>query len=337
MSEAIRPAHNPNGDIVVTVLAVVENDADIIDGFLTDLDAVLSPNYRHYEILIVDNGSVDELAEKVRALQKRFKNIRYVRLSRTYDRETAIVAGMDNSIGDYVVIMEIEHDPPELIPTLVAEAVSGANVVIADRSDRRDDRPLVRALAKPGFKLASRILGVEIEPNASYFRVMSRQVVNSITRIRNKSRYLKYLNSVVGFRQTHIPYERKFRRPVSKHRVGAWSAIRKGADLIFSNSAAPLRMVTFLGLIASFLSLGYIVYIVVVRLVNQRLAEGWLTTNLVSTTMFFFLFIILTVLSEYMARILEEVKEMPLYFTEYETNSSVSGQSTEENNRVNVV
>lgn len=326
-----------NSEIVVTVLTVVENDGDIVVGFLEDLSRVLTASYRHFEILLVDNGSTDDLEAKIMEAQRRLRGIRYIRLSRRYERETAIAAGMDNSIGDYVVIMEIEHDPPEIIPELINHALEGANVVIADRSDRSDDRPIVRALAKPGFKLASKILGVEIEPNASYFRVMNRQVVNSITRIRNKSRYLKYLNSVVGFKQTHVPYERKYRRTQHRNRVGVIGAIRKGADLIFSNSATPLRMVTFLGLIASMLSLAYIGYIVVVRLLNQKLAEGWLTTNLVSTTMFFFLFVILTVLSEYMARVLEEVKEMPLYFMDYETNSLASKTGDSDSERVNVV
>jgi len=326
-----------NNDIMVTVLTVVQNDADILEAFLNDLSKVLSEAYRHYEILLVDDGSTDETEGKVAEAQKRLRNIRCVRLSRAYDRETALAAGMDNSIGDFVVIMELEHDPVELIPEMVQRAIDGANIVIADRKDRSDDKALVRSLAAPGFRLASRILGVEIEPNSSYYRVMSRQVVNSITRIRNKSRYLKYLNSVVGFKQAHLSYTRHFRRPTPKHRVGTWSAIRKGMDLIFSNSAAPLRFVALLGSIASLLSLAYILYIVIVRLLSSSLAPGWLTTNLVSTTMFFFLFVILTILSEYIARILDEVKEMPLYFVDYESHSTVSNSSNTESDRVNVV
>jgi len=104
--------------------------------------------------------------------------------------------------------------------------------------------------------------------------------------------------------------------------------------MITANSAIPLRLAALVGLFASFLNLLYFGYIFIVTLVNERLVEGWLTSSVMNTTMFFFVFLILTVLSEYIAHILEETRDQPLYFIKYETSSTTSIYTDE---KLNVV
>ena len=106
------------------------------------------------------------------------------------------------------------------------------------------------------------------------------------------------------------------------------------SDILVSNSAVPLRFASLLGVLASLGNLSYLVYILVVSLLKSHLAEGWLTTSLTNTTMFLAMFLILTIVSEYIARILDETKDQPLYFVESETNSVVSSTNEE---RLNVV
>jgi dolichol-phosphate mannosyltransferase len=105
-------------------------------------------------------------------------------------------------------------------------------------------------------------------------------------------------------------------------------------DIIISNSAAPLRLGALLGLLASFANVLYFGYILAVTLVKRKLAEGWLTMSVTSTTMFFLMFLILAILSEYVARILDESKDQPLYFIESEMNSDVSSFQKD---RLNVI
>ncbi|MEW6185811.1 MAG: glycosyltransferase [Thermodesulfobacteriota bacterium] len=314
---------NSPPDIFVSVLTVVNNDADAISDFLEDTAIVLSKNFQYYEILIVDNGSQDDSSSTIRALQKKIPNIRLLRLSRAYDKETALAACLDNSIGDYVIIMDLLCDPPDLIPGMIQQAVSGFDVVIAESTDRGRDSRLESWLRKIFYKTASRILGQILQPQASYFRVLSRRVVNSLTRIRNKSRYFKYFTALVGFRQVHIPYQRVYRCARDSGKSTFLQSLGSALDIILSNSARPLRWAAWLGLLASSINLFYIGYIFIVTLVKRRIAEGWLTTNVMSTLMFFFLFLILTVLAEYVSRILEETKDRPLYFIDYEIDSPV--------------
>jgi len=212
---------------------------------------------------------------------------------------------------------------------MVQQAVSGYDVVIAEQVDRGRDSWLESSLRKVFYKLASRILGEALQPQASYFRVLSRRVVNSLTQIKNKSRYFKYFTALVGFRQIHVPYQRVYRCSPEIGKSHFFQSAGNALDIILSNSARPLRWAVRLGLMASFINLAYFGYIFIVSLIKQEIAEGWLTTNVMSTLMFFFLFLILTVLSEYIARILEETKDRPLYFIDYEVDSPVMSYKQE--------
>lgn len=327
-----------NQSTLISVVAIVQNDTDIIQSFITDTSTVLSANYQYYELLIIDNGSTDGSDGMIEKMQKELPNIRAMRLSRSYNLEIALASALENSIGDYVVILDANCDPPSLIPSMIEEAISGYDVVIAERMQRDEESLLEVQLKIIFYKLAGRILGYSLHPNASYFRVFSRRVVNSITQIKNKSRYLKYFIAWAGYKQKYFPYQRVYRRS-GRHGPGFLSAARTAIDVILSNSAAPLRLASLVGVFGSFLNLLYISYIFMVSLIKQKIAEGWLTTNLVSTSMFFLLFLILTILSEYIARILDETKEMPLYFIEYETQSDVLSNrgDKETEGRLNVV
>ncbi|HZS04866.1 MAG TPA: glycosyltransferase [Blastocatellia bacterium] len=325
-------------DTLISVLVVLKNDRDIIDDFIQETTQILSQTCRYYEVLLIDNGSTDGTGEVVQALQKRIPNLRLLRLSRSHDTETALAAALDNSLGDYVVIMHPAYDPPAMIPVLLEQAVLGYDVVIAELRQRDAQPFLRRSLAVLFYKIASRLLRYRLQPNATHFRVFSRQVVNSLTKIGSKSRYLKYLNALVGFRQTHIQYERVYRERAASIEPGILKLAVEAVDIIISNSAVPLRLASLLGLLSSFLSLVYCVYVLLISLLKKNVAEGWITTNLMSTGLFFMMFLILTILSEYIARILEESKDRPLYFIEYETNSSVASYKEEVINRVvNVV
>lgn len=325
-------------DYLVSVLTVLDNDAEIIDEFIQELTQILIKNYQYYEVLLIDNGSSDETDQQVQYLQQHISNLRLIRLSRQHDVETALAAGLENCLGDYVVVLDANTDPPAIIPTLIEKACFGNDVVIALREDRKGQSLLRNWSAVMFYKVASRLLGYSLQPNATHFRVFSRQVVNSLARIGSKSRYLKYLNALMGFKQAHVSYQRIYRRCTRKKELGFFKLVWSGLDIIISNSPAPLRMASLLGLLSSTLCLLYFGYILVVAVVKQKIAEGWATTNLMISTMFFLLSLMLTILSEYVARILDESRDRPLYFIEYESHSQTSTFKSEMINKtMNIV
>ncbi|MFO0956824.1 MAG: hypothetical protein U0800_05070 [Isosphaeraceae bacterium] len=174
------------------------------------------------------------------------------------------------------------------------------------------------------------MVGARIDPELSFFRLFSRRVVNSLTKIKHRRRFLRYLNAIVGFRQTTLPIEVPGRWPSRARSRSFWTSANTALDLVLSHSAAPLRWASAMGLAASLLNLLYLFYVGIVALVKQKLAEGWLTTSIMIGSMFFMLFAMLTILSEYVARILNEVQERPLYFLELEAESTAATRRPDE-------
>jgi dolichol-phosphate mannosyltransferase len=320
-------------EVLVSICAVLTDDLDRIDRFLAETSEVLSERFQYHELLLIDNALDPIVGLRMHDWQQRTPNVRLLRLSRRYNQEIALAAALDNSIGDYVVVMDIASDPPSMIPDLITTAVSGHDVVIAERGC--DDEPLIRRWLSRGFyRVATVLLGYPLRSNATYFRAFSRRAVNSLIRIRSKNRYLRCLNGMVGFSQATIPHTGRRSGGGRRGLLRLFANARSAADIIISNSAAPLRLASLLGLVASFVNVLYFGYILVVTLVKSKLAEGWLTISITSTTMFFLLFIILSILSEYIARILDETKDQPLYFIEAETNSDISSFQKD---RLNVI
>ena len=333
-TNAVRPEHPvTNRETLVSICAVLTSDLDRIDRFVTEVCSVLADNFVYYELLLIDNALDRTVGLRVQQSQHRTPNIRLIRLSRRYSQEIALAAALDNSIGDYVIVMDIGSDPPAMIPELINTILSGNDVVIAERNAQSE--PFVRKwLSQAFYRVATLLLGYPLQSNATYFRAFSRRAVNSLIRIRSKNRYLRCLNGMVGFSQASIPHTGEVPTPRRSGVIRLLANARSAADIIICNSAAPLRFASLLGLTASLVNVLYFAYILIVTLVKRKLAEGWLTMSVTSTTMFFLLFIILSILSEYVARILDEAKDQPLYFIEAEVDGGLSSLQKE---RLNVM
>jgi dolichol-phosphate mannosyltransferase len=336
--EHLKPAADSDGtpvntEIVLSVSAILPPDLATIESFVRQMLDVLRTRYSYYELLLIDNGLTPGLNAQVQLLQGLLPNVRLVRLSRHYGLEVALAAALDHCIGDYVVVMDPAAHPPALVPTLVARAISGCDTVVAEPANQRPSW-LERAVSAPVYRLASRTLGFPLRPDESYFRVFSRRLVNSIIRIRSKSRYLTCLNGSVGLQSCTVYYEAPPARQLRSAVARVAQQLTAATDILVSNSATPLRFASFLGLLACAGNLFYLVYILAVSLFKARLAEGWLTTSLTHTLMFLMMFLIMSILSEYISRILDETKDQPLYFVESESNSTISAATHE---RLNVV
>jgi polyisoprenyl-phosphate glycosyltransferase len=319
-------------EVLVSVLIVLPHQARQVLGMVEPILETLSKSYDFYELLLVDNSSPFEVQAYVLDLQRRLPNVRLLRLSRRYSSEIAIAAALDHCIGDYVVTMDLA-DPTDLVPVLVSKATAGFDVVIAERQGA--PRTLLeRAISVPLYRLASRILGFALHPDESYFRVFSRRLVNSVVRIRSKNRYLSCLNGIVGFQQCSIVYHAEEKGAARRRWGRVLRQLRALTDILVSNSSAPLRLAALLGFLASLANVAYFAYILLVSLVKRHVAEGWRTSSFTQTTMFLMIFLILSILAEYVARLIDETKEQPLYFVEFETTSAAPVQTRD---RLNLV
>jgi glycosyltransferase involved in cell wall biosynthesis len=316
----------------VSAVARLHDDADILEPFLAGLARVLQERYENHEIVLVDDGSRDGTPQALRDLLRRIPSVRVLRLSRAFGRDIAITAGLESAIGDYVVTLEPRTDPVELVPELVERARTSGTVVCG--IDREwASRPWSRRVGSRLFhSLLRRVLAIEVPERSTYLRVMPRQAVNALVQMRDKSRQFRALTPYIGFRWEPFQYAP---RPRTRDRVSLARDAEDAVGIIVSNSVRPLRLVSWLGLGASVLNLLYIGYVVLVSIFKRTVAEGWITLSLQHAGMFFLLFVILTVLTEYVGQTLLEARDRPLYYVREEMNSSVMTAGPDRRNVVN--
>ena len=177
-------------DILVSVVIVTHNAAKFLPGFLQKLSDVMAQHFKDYEVIVVDDASQDNTAEIVAASQKQHNNIQFYALSPRVGLAIASVAGLDNAIGDYVIMLDPLRDPTDKIPEMVAKALDGNEIVYGADAKRVKPAALYDKSARRFYQLFSHLTGLEIPREVSSFRLLSRTVVNYITAINDRHHFL---------------------------------------------------------------------------------------------------------------------------------------------------
>jgi glycosyltransferase involved in cell wall biosynthesis len=309
-------------DVFVSVVAVLRSYARFLPAFIDDVYRILESRYTNFELVLIDNGSRDETPRIVREALKSKKCVRYVRLSRRMSAETAIMAGLDAAIGDYVVTLHPEFDPPAEIPAMVDACRDGAEVVLGVAPFPHPPSAFYRFLRTAFYRFARTALGVEPVRINSVYRCLSRAAVNALTRVRRRRRFFGQLAAEIGLSIATHPYE-FVSRSGKEPRVNLRRAARTAASMAVNHSAAPMRLVSLLGLVGSFLSLVYSLYVVGVYFFKQDVVPGWTTLSLQVSGLFFLVFIMLTLIGEHLGRLIDEAVDRPLYHVREEQSSSI--------------
>jgi polyisoprenyl-phosphate glycosyltransferase len=319
-------------DCFVSVVAPIRNAGAIVESFIAETLDVLRSHYTNYELVIVDDASDDDTIQKITEQLRHYECVRVVRLSRSFGLDIAISAGLDSVIGDVVVVLLPHSDPPALIPQIVDRTRDRGGIVFGLRAPG-----VGGTLTEIGSTLFSwycrRVLRLNVPKDAAVFRGVSRSAVNALIQIRDRCRYLPILCAQIGFDTETFVYN-PIQRDDRPRRRRLLESARLALDIITTTSSHPLRFVTWLGLAAALLNATYTFYVLGVYFFRDRVAEGWTTLSLQQTAMFFLVFLILTVLSEYIGNILMQTENRPLYYAIEERNSVVR---LADENRVNVV
>jgi glycosyltransferase involved in cell wall biosynthesis len=309
-------------DVFVSAVAVLRSYARFLPAVVGELHRTLEAHYANFEIVLIDNGSRDETPRVVRELLKAYKCVRYVRLSRRMKNETAVMAGLDAAIGDYVVTLHPEFDPPGEIPAMVEKSRAGAEVVFGLAPYPQPPGVLYRALRAGFLRFARWGLRLDLLRGHTGFRVLSRTAANALTRVRQRRRFFELIASDIGLSTATHDYE--FLARGGKYpRVNLRRAARTAASMAVNHSLAPLRAVSVLGLVGSLLSLGYSLYVVGVYFAKQDVMPGWTTLSLQVSGLFFLVFVMLTMIGEHLGRLLDESVDRPLYHVREEQSSAV--------------
>jgi glycosyltransferase involved in cell wall biosynthesis len=309
-------------DCFVSVIAPLYKNSQIVEDFVAEVMQILRQNYTNYELLLINDGSEDDTDEKVSRLLTEYECIRFIKLSRHFGTEIAISSGLDSVIGDFVVVMLPEFDPPQLIPQLIEQCREGKSLLIGVRKNRLGEPWWMQAGANLFYWCCQRIFKIPLTKNSTQFRVLNRQVVKALIQVEDKYRYLRILSAYVGYRSQTFIYEPLKRYKRSRQR-SLLESINLGLQIIFINSVNPLRVASLLSLFASFLNLLYLFYIIIVVIFKKKIAEGWITLSVQNTVMFFFVSIVLAILCEYVGLMYAKSRGWAAYYIADEKTSSV--------------
>lgn len=315
-------------DIFVSVVVVAKSDVVDLAKYIKNLSNVLSTNYTNYEIIIIDNAATKSEIESVTNLLNELPAIRIIKLSQQFKYDTALFAGIEVSIGDYVCTLDASLDPVAEVPLIITKNHSVDVVQGVSKTSAKGffGMQLGRRLF---YWYNRKYIGIDIPLNATYFASYSRRAVNSLTSFGHRHRYVRHLARRVGYGYETYLYT-PLQNPSSQRTLK--TGIAEAFEIVTSYSTHPLRFVTGLGAIAGFLNVLYAFYVVIVNVFNPHVAQGWTSTSMQLSLMFFILFTIMVVLSEYIGRILTESKSESSYFIADELVSSTALVDTKRRN-----
>lgn len=299
---------------VISVIAPVFNEEQIVDEFYRRMAAVLDGLGEPWELVLVNDGSSDGSPQKMHALAERDSRVRVLNFARNFGHQVAVTAGMDYAQGAAIVVIDSDlQDPPEVVPDLIAKWREGFQVVYAVRAERMGETWFKKFTAKLFYRLIYRITDVNIPVDTGDFRLMDRRVVDAMNTMREHNRFIRGLTSWVGFRQTGVPYVRH-ERFAGKTKYPLRKMLRLALDAITGFSYFPLKITIYASLLLALIAVIAVPVVAVLRLTGSHLQfEGQATTLvvvlLVSSFQLFFFFI----MGQYIARIYDEVRQRPLY------------------------
>ena len=265
------------------------------------------------EVIFIDDGSRDRTLELLKGYASEDSRIKIIGFSRNFGHQIAVTAGIDASVGDAVILIDADlQDPPEIMHQMIAKWREGYDVVYGTRTERLGESIFKLATARAFYRLLNQLSEVTIPLDTGDFRLMSRQVADSLRAMPERDRFVRGMVSWVGFKQIALPYRRVERfAGVSKYPLR--KMLRFAIDGIFSFSIKPLQLSIGLGVMSAFLALIGIFAALYLRIFTSIWIEGW--TALMIAILFIggVQLICIGILGEYIGRIYSTVKNRPLY------------------------
>jgi len=266
-----------------------------------------------WEIIYVDDGSRDHTGLLLAGLHAAEPRVTVVSLARNFGHQPAVTAGLAAARGGAIAILDADlQDPPEVLPQMLALCRDGYDVVYGVRTVRDGESRFKLWTAKLFYRVLSHFSDVQIPLDAGDFRMINRCVADALLAMPERHRLLRAMCSWVGFRQTGLPYHREARYAGST-KYPFWRMVNLAFDGIFSFSTVPLRMLTYLGLLAALLAFIGVVWALFVRLFTHHWVQGWATLFIGMLFLSGLQMISLGIMGEYLGRVYTEVKQRPLY------------------------
>lgn len=303
-------------DICLSIIIPMFNEEEMIESLVTRIGNVLSTLEDKAEIVFVDDGSTDTTWVKACGIRLANCECQCIKLSRNFGKEAAMSAGLEQARGLAVIMMDADlQDPPELIPDMLATWRQGYDVVNMKRKKRLGETWFKRFSAKCFYRLMNWVSDSYVPENVGDFRLISRQVVDSINKMPERNRFMKGLFSWPGFKQKTLLFDRD-PRFVGKTKWNYANLLGLAMDGITAFSFKPLRLATWCGVLTALSSFVYGIWVITKTLYFGETVAGYPSMMVVQLGLAGVQLLALGLIGEYLGRVFVEVKQRPLYLIE---------------------
>lgn len=302
----------PSFPIFLSLVIVVKNNASRLESILSSVTESLAHLVSDYELIVIENGSDDDSVAALKKITAKngLPNIQVFALTKSVDSNTAVWAGIENALGDFIVVFNPLLDDIHFLPDMLKHATEGMDVVFAENTITPKQSWLYRACASIFHAFYKFLSGVSLSREAPYYRILSRRVVNLILQHPIPAIAYRHLPATGGFAKINLSYH----APISGFsKKSLIESIDYGIRLMVSTTKAPMRLVTLLSLFGAISNVLYSIYVIIIAIIKTDVAPGWITLSLQQAGMFFLISLVLLVLGEYILQTTRLSNEGPPY------------------------
>lgn len=303
----------------LSIVVPVYNEEKVLPLLHERLVNTIADITNDYEIIFVNDGSKDNSLQVIKALATQFLQVKYIDFSKNFGHQIAVFAGLENAKGNAIVIIDADlQDPPELIRNLYEKLNEGYDVVYAQREQRNGESWHKLLTAKLFYRFINRLSDVPMPLDTGDYRIITKKINAIIVSMPEHNKFLRGQIAWTGFKQTAVSYKREERfAGATNYSYSKMFSFAFDGITAFSN--LPLRLATYLGFVVSLLSFIVILYTLYQKYINHDVVPGW--SSMMVSVLFIggVQLICLGIIGEYLGRIMDNVKNRPLYIVQ-ETN-----------------
>lgn len=302
-----------NSAIKYSFVVPAYNEEANIPALYERIKQLMSSHTGLWELIFVNDGSVDKTLDILRNLTSGDKKVKYIDLSRNFGHQAALSAGLKHTNGDAVISMDCDlQDPPEVIEKMITEWKNGYQIVYARRKNYRKDNFLKKLGSKIYYRLMGKFTRIDIPRNVGDFRLVDKKVLAEINQMPEHSRYIRGMVAWTGFKHTFVDYHRPDReRGESNYTLGKLAKL--GMDGVFNFSMLPLRLGFLLGLISIISGFGLLFYQILDVIINEVYYHLYKWLVVILFIFIGFMFMLFWVVGEYIGKIYDDVRRRPLF------------------------
>lgn len=289
------------------------NEEEVLPTFVEETNKVIAtlPDYK-FRYILVNDGSRDNTLLVMTSLAKKYDNVKYISFSRNFGKESAMYAGLEHTDADLVIVMDADlQHPPVMFPKMLAEIENGHDCCALYREKQKGESFIRQAISKMFFAMQNATSKVKMPNGAVDFRVMKREMVDSILKMGEVQRFSKGIFCWVGFDTKWLPYE-NVERTIGTSSWSFWGLFKYAFDGFTAFSVTPLKLLYILGILMLLGGVGTSVAMIVSAIINGGCGYFLpvLTAILFATGI---IEVSLGVIGEYLGRVYFEVKDRPIY------------------------